>query len=123
MDFPDQPRATGLPFVFKTFRVDSPLVSRAALESLLFQAGGPAQLQAGFTASDQHDIIPSQLDVMTIPIGNAVNRPVAQGDSGNNTSRLVVPFGNPMFVGPAASSKRGKGVDIPTLLAERLGRL
>jgi hypothetical protein len=87
-----------------------------------FQTGGPAQLQPGFTGSDQHDVIPLHLDVMTFD-RDTVNLPVAQGDSGNNTSRLFMPFGNPLFVCPAASSGRGNGVDIPTLWAERLGRL
>jgi hypothetical protein len=67
MDFPDRLRADGLPFVSKTFRVDSRLVSQAALESLLFQTGGPAPLQPRF-----HRQLPTRrhsvaLDVMNFP--------------------------------------------------------
>jgi hypothetical protein len=123
MDFPDQLRADGLPFVSKTFRVDSRLVSQAALESLLFQTGGPAPLQPRFhrqLPTRRHSVAPRRHELSD---RYTVNLPVAQGDSGNNASRLLMPFGNPLFVCPAASSERGKGVHIPTLLAERLRRL
>jgi hypothetical protein len=69
MNAPDQLRANGLPFMFKSFRVDSRIVSQATLESLLFQTAGPAPLQSGFTASDPRDVMPLHLDVMTFPTG------------------------------------------------------
>ena len=67
MDFPDQLRANGLPFVSKTFRVDSRLVSQAALEFFSSRWVGRHRFNPGFTGSYQHDVIPLHLDVMNFP--------------------------------------------------------
>ena len=63
MSTPDPLRSDGLPFVFKSFRLDSRLASQEALDPLLH--GQPAQLQPGFSARDETEVSPLVLDVMT----------------------------------------------------------
>jgi hypothetical protein len=63
MSTPDPLRSDGLPFVFKSFRLDSRLASQEALDPLLH--GQPAQLQPGFSAHDETEVSPLVLDVMT----------------------------------------------------------
>jgi Peptidase family M23 len=63
MSNPDPLRADGLPFVFSSFRLDSRVVSQAALDPLL--DGQPAELQPGFAVRDETEVSPLVLDVMT----------------------------------------------------------
>jgi hypothetical protein len=67
MDGPDPLASNGLPFVFKSFRLDSRLVSQDSLEPLL--DGKPAALQPGFAIRDQSEVSPLVLDVMTYATG------------------------------------------------------
>src|SRR6476659_8473128 len=64
MDFPDRLRANGLPFVSKTFRVDSPLPPRPHWSLFSSRQAGRHRFNPGFTGSYQHDVIPLRLDVM-----------------------------------------------------------
>jgi hypothetical protein len=61
MSTPDPLRSNGLPFVFSKFRLDSRV--EALSDDLL--TGAPAQMQPGFTARDESDVMPLELDVMT----------------------------------------------------------
>ncbi|MHC9296224.1 M23 family metallopeptidase [Mycobacterium sp. LTG2003] len=63
MDGPDPLASNGLPFVLKSFRLDSRLTNTGALDPLL--DGRPATLQPGFAARDQSEVSPLVLDVMT----------------------------------------------------------
>lgn len=63
MDGPDPLASNGLPFVLKTFRLDTRLASDTAVEAAL--NGKPAALQPGFAARDQTEVSPLVLDVMT----------------------------------------------------------
>jgi hypothetical protein len=63
MSTPDPLRSDGLPFLIKSFRLDSRLASQAALDPLL--QGKPAVMQPGFTARDESEVSPLVLDVMT----------------------------------------------------------
>jgi hypothetical protein len=63
MSTPDPLRADGLPFVIRSFRLTARVESMAA--GLALEAGRPAQLQPGFTAGDEHNVSPLNLDVMT----------------------------------------------------------
>ncbi|MGV0744103.1 M23 family metallopeptidase [Mycolicibacterium sp. XJ870] len=63
MDNPDPLASNGLPFVIKSFRLDSRLLSQDALDPLF--DGRPATLQPGFAARDQSEVSPLFLDVMT----------------------------------------------------------
>ncbi|BBX85699.1 M23 family metallopeptidase [Mycolicibacterium aubagnense] len=63
MSTADPLRSDGLPFVFRSFRLTARVDSMAAGEAL--EAGRPAQLQPGFTASDENNVSPLNLDVMT----------------------------------------------------------
>jgi hypothetical protein len=63
MNTPDPLRSNGLPFLFKSFRLDSRVASMQALDPL--QSGQPAQLQPGFAARGETDASPLVLDVMT----------------------------------------------------------
>ncbi len=63
MSTPDPLRSNGLPFVLKSFRLDSRVASQDALDPL--QKGKPAPMQPGFAASDETDVSPLVLDVMT----------------------------------------------------------
>lgn len=67
MDGPDPLASNGLPFVFKSFRLDSRLVSQDSLQPLL--DGKPAALQPGFAIRDQSEVSPLVLDVMTYATG------------------------------------------------------
>src|SRR6476660_5811057 len=63
MSTPDPLRSDGLPFVFKSFRLDSRIASTVDLE--VVAAGKPAPMQPGLTARDQTDVMPLDDDVMT----------------------------------------------------------
>lgn len=63
MSTPDPLRSDGLPFLIKSFRLDSRVDSVAALDELL--EGKPALMQPGFTARDESEVSPLSLDVMT----------------------------------------------------------
>jgi len=64
MSTPDPLRSDGLPFVFKSFRLDSRIASTVDLEKEV-TAGKPAPMQPGFTARDETDVMPLDDDVMT----------------------------------------------------------
>ena len=64
MSTPDPLRSDGLPFVFKSFRLDSRIASTVDLEKVV-TAGKPAPMQPGFTARDETDVMPLDDDVMT----------------------------------------------------------
>lgn len=68
MSTPEPLRSNGLPFVLSSFRLDSRIASDADLDKLL-DTGGTAVTQQGFTASDQTNVMPLDLDVMTYPAG------------------------------------------------------
>jgi hypothetical protein len=63
MSTPDPLRSDGLPFLIKSFRLDSRAAGQNALESLA--QSKPAPMQRGFTARDESDVTPLVLDVMT----------------------------------------------------------
>ncbi len=63
MTTPDPLRSDGLPFLIKTFRLDSRVASQAALGPL--QQGEAAPMQPGLTPRDESDVSPLVLDVMT----------------------------------------------------------
>lgn len=63
MDGPDPLASNGLPFTFKSFRLDSRLTSLSAADALF--DGKPAARQPGFAERDQTDVSPLVLDVMT----------------------------------------------------------
>jgi Peptidase family M23 len=63
MSGPDPLRSDGLPFVFKSFRLDSRLASMADVDALM--QGKPAPMQPGFEARDETGVSPLVLDVMT----------------------------------------------------------
>ena len=63
MSTPDPLRSDGLPFLIKSFRLDSRVASLDALDAVL--QGKPAPMQPGFTARDESDLSPLVLDVMT----------------------------------------------------------
>ncbi|WKG03777.1 M23 family metallopeptidase [Mycolicibacterium sp. HK-90] len=62
MDGPDPLASNGLPFTFKSFRLDSRLTSLNASDALF--DGKPAARQPGFAVRDQADVSPLVLDVM-----------------------------------------------------------
>lgn len=64
MSTPDPLRSNGLPFVFNEFRLDSRVAGPADNLNVLFD-GDPAPMQPGFTARDEKDVMPIELDVMT----------------------------------------------------------
>jgi len=64
MSTPDPLRSDGLPFVFKSFRLDSRIASTVDLQKEV-TAGKPAPMQPGFTARDETDVMPLDDDVMT----------------------------------------------------------
>lgn len=64
MSTPDPLRSNGLPFVFNQFRLDSRVAEPADNLNVLFD-GQPAPMQPGFTARDEKDLMPIELDVMT----------------------------------------------------------
>jgi hypothetical protein len=63
MSTPDPLKSNGLPFVFKSFKLDGRLASMAALDPIL--AGKPAVNQPGFAARDETNVGPLVLDEMT----------------------------------------------------------
>jgi Peptidase family M23 len=63
MSTPDPLRSDGLPFVIKSFRLDSRLASPDELDLLL--QGKAARMQPGFTARDETEVSPLGLDVMS----------------------------------------------------------
>jgi peptidase M23-like protein len=63
MSTPDPLKSDGLPFVFKSFRLDGRLASMAALGPIL--AGKPAVNQPGFAPRDETNVSPLVLDEMT----------------------------------------------------------
>ena len=63
MSTPDPLRSDGLPFLIKSFRLDSRVASPDALDALI--QGQSAPMQPGFTARDESDVSPLSLDVMT----------------------------------------------------------
>ena len=63
MSTPDPLRSDGLPFLIKSFRLESRVASQDALDALL--QGKPAPLQAGFAPRDESEVSPLVLDVMT----------------------------------------------------------
>jgi hypothetical protein len=64
MSTPDPLRSNGLPFVFTEFRLDSRVAEPADNLNVLFN-GEAAPMQPGFTARDETDVMPMELDVMT----------------------------------------------------------
>ncbi|MGZ5363838.1 MAG: M23 family metallopeptidase [Mycobacterium sp.] len=62
MSTPDPLRSNGLPFVFTEFRLDSRITDPSA-DTLL--NGDPAQMEPRFTARNENDVMPMELDVMT----------------------------------------------------------
>lgn len=66
MSTPDPLRSNGLPFVIKSFTLDSRLASEAQLDPLL--TGAPAQFAPGFAPRDETDVSPLTLDVMTYAV-------------------------------------------------------
>jgi len=64
MSTPDPLRSNGLPFVFNEFRLDSRVAEPPDNLNVLFD-GEPAPMQPGFTARDEKDVMPMELDVMT----------------------------------------------------------
>ncbi|OMC30601.1 peptidase M23 [Mycobacterium sp. GA-1841] len=67
MDGPDPLASNGLPFTFKSFRLDSRLTSLNAADALF--DGKPAARQPGFAVRDQSDVSPLVGDVMTYATG------------------------------------------------------
>jgi hypothetical protein len=63
MSTPDPLRSDGLPFVLRTFALDSRLTNVDALGPLL--DGATAPLQPGVAKREEKDVIPMDLDVMT----------------------------------------------------------
>jgi len=63
MSTADPLRADGLPFVFRSFKLTGRLADMAAVDAL--EAGRPAQPAPGFTARDEDNVSPLNLDVMT----------------------------------------------------------
>jgi len=64
MSTPDPLRSDGLPFVFKSFRLDSRVTSDEDVDKIVL-AGKPAPMQPGITARDETDVSPLDGDVMT----------------------------------------------------------
>jgi murein DD-endopeptidase MepM/ murein hydrolase activator NlpD len=64
MSTPDPLRSDGLPFVFKSFRLDSRIASTDDVEEIV-TAGKPAPMELGFTARDETGVSPLDGDVMT----------------------------------------------------------
>jgi len=67
MSTPDPLKSNGIPFVFRSFKLDDMLAGLAGLERL--SQGKPAQLQAGFTAREESNTSPLVLDVMSYASG------------------------------------------------------
>src|SRR5882757_2717538 len=67
MSAPDPLMANGLPFIFKSFKLDGRLASEDGVGDLL--TGKPAPTRVGFTARDEENVSPLVLDVMTYAAG------------------------------------------------------
>jgi hypothetical protein len=67
MSAPDPLMANGIPFVFKSFKLDGRLASMDGLGDLL--EGRPAAEQPGFTERDEANVSPLVLDVMAYAAG------------------------------------------------------
>jgi hypothetical protein len=67
MSAPDPLMANGIPFVFKSFKLDGRLAATDGLDDLL--RGRPAVEQPGLTARDEENVSPLVLDVMTYDAG------------------------------------------------------
>jgi murein DD-endopeptidase MepM/ murein hydrolase activator NlpD len=67
MSAPDPLMANGLPFIFKSFKLDGRVASVDGVGDLL--TGKPASAQAGLTARDEENVSPLVLDVMTYAAG------------------------------------------------------
>ena len=63
MSTPDPLRSDGLPFVLTKFQLTNRLAGMDVLDQV--EAGKPARMQAGFQPSDESDVSPLVLDVMT----------------------------------------------------------
>jgi len=63
MSTPDPLRSDGLPFVLRSFALDSRIANADALGPLL--DGAQAPLQPGNAKREENDVIPMDLDVMT----------------------------------------------------------
>jgi hypothetical protein len=68
MSTPDPLMANGIPFEFKSFKLDARLASMDGLGNLL-DDGTAAPMQPGFTARDETNVSPLVLDVMTYAAG------------------------------------------------------
>jgi hypothetical protein len=67
MSTPDPLMANGIPFIFKSFKLDGRLASMDGIGDLM--TGKPAPAQPGFTARDEENVSPLVLDVMTYAAG------------------------------------------------------
>ncbi|MBB5163389.1 M23 family metallopeptidase [Mycobacterium sp. AZCC_0083] len=67
MSAPDPLMANGIPFIFKSFKLDGRLASMDGIGDLM--TGKPAPAQPGFTARDEENVSPLLLDVMTYAAG------------------------------------------------------
>lgn len=67
MSTPDPLMSNGLPFVFKSFKLDGRLASLDGLDPI--SAGRPAVNQPGFTPRDETNVSPLVLDEMTYATG------------------------------------------------------
>jgi hypothetical protein len=67
MSTPDPLMSDGIPFIFKSFKLDGRLASMDGVVGLL--TGKPAPTQPGFTARDEENVSPLLLDVMTYGSG------------------------------------------------------
>ncbi|MDX1872229.1 M23 family metallopeptidase [Mycolicibacterium sp. 120266] len=65
MDGPDPLRSDGLPFVFRSFRLDAQTASVDVFDTLI--AGRPAPLRPGGQARDESGVMPLVSDVMDYP--------------------------------------------------------
>jgi hypothetical protein len=68
MSTADPLRSNGIPFVFKSFKLDGRLASMDGLGNLLDE-GTSAPMQPGFTARDEANVSPLVLDEMTYAAG------------------------------------------------------
>jgi hypothetical protein len=67
MSTPDPLMSNGIPFIFKSFKLDGRLASMDGIGDLL--TGKPAPTQPGFTARDEENVSPLVLDVMSYAAG------------------------------------------------------
>jgi len=67
MSTPDPLMANGIPFIFKSFKLDGRVASLDGIGDLM--TGKPAPTQPGFTARDEENVSPLVLDVMTYAAG------------------------------------------------------